>query len=493
MTLPATRVVTGKYTDPVTGEPLAGSVIFSPHPSIWTDKTGNQLMMTREVIELDDNGEFSQAVVRTDAPDVFPATGKLWRFTENIRDNSNSGRSRNPEPARTVYFEVEDGVGPVDITDLIPSIPGNIVPDAIAGGDLTGSYPDPQLRNSATARTNLGLGNDATGRANLGLGDVATRNVGVQVGHAADGIVAASVSTGVIHSSAPITQASATSVLIPLGLAQFADHDDSGGEQYLEVVEYGPITVTLDNPADPLTYFMVDRTGAIVQNAGVPTRAQRRNFAVLGRVVVLSGSIVSVQDSPILSAHPLTMLIDTLDALGSIRVSGIRASPIAGTLTFSLTEGGIFNPGANYQTDIHDPNVSTFTAKSPTPFRYVTQTSVVDVATRTAIDPLNYDVGGVVTPVPGGAGTSTIQRVHCFPTQNTFVQYGQNTFSSLAAALDALAVGESGGMPFVTHPDLIGGGVRTAFIVVTRAAVNLADTATARVTRATRLGDPGGV
>lgn len=481
MALPATRVLTGKYTDPVTGEPLAGSVILSPHPAVWTDKTGNQLMMTREVIELDDNGEFSQAVVRTDAPDVFPETGKLWRFTENIRDNSNSGRSRTPEPARTFYFEVEDGIGPLDITDALPTIPGNIVPDSIAGGDLTGNYPDPQLANTATARTNLGLG------------DVATRNVGVQVGHAADGIVAASVSTGVIHASGAITQASATSVLIPLGLAQFAEHDDSGGEQFLEVVEYGPITVELDSTVDPLTYFMVNRAGAIVQNAGVPTRAQRRNFAILGRVVVLGGSIVSVQDSPILSAHPLTMLTDTLDALGSIRVSGIRASPIAGTLTFSLTEGSIFNPGANYQNDIHDPNVSTFTAKSPTSFRYVTQTSVVDVAVRTAVDPANYDVGGVVTPVPGGAGTSTIQRMHCFPTQNTFVQYGQNTYSSLTAALDALAVGESGAMPFVTHPDLIGGGVRTAFIVVTRTSVDLADTATARLARATRLGDPGGV
>lgn len=492
MALPATRVLTGKYTDPVTGEPLAGSVILSPHPAVWTDVTGNQLMMTREVIELDNNGEFSQAVVRTDAPGVFPETGKLWRFTENIRDNSNSGRSRAPEPARTFYFEVEDGVGPLDITDALPTIPGNIVPDSVAGGDLTGNYPDPQLANTATARNNLGLGNNATGRSNLGLGDVATRNVGVQVGHAADGIVAASVSTGVIHSSGPITAASSTSVLIPLGLAQFAEHDESGGEQFLEVVEYGPITVELEDTTDPLTYFMIDRTGAVVQNAGVPTRAQRRQYAVLGRVVVLGGVIVSTQDSPLLSAHPLTFAIDMLSALGDIRVSGIRAEPVAGGLTFNLTSGFIFNPGANYQNDIHDPNVSPFNAQNPASFRYVTRNSVISTL-RTTIDPANYDVGGVVTPVPGGAGTTTIQRVHCFPTQNVFIQYGQNTFSSLSAALDALAVGESGGTPFVTHPDLAGGGVRTAFMVVTRTAVNLADTASARVTRATRLGDPGGL
>ena len=53
MALPATRVLIGKYTDPVTGEPLAGSVILSPFPAVWTDTAGNQLMLTSETIELD--------------------------------------------------------------------------------------------------------------------------------------------------------------------------------------------------------------------------------------------------------------------------------------------------------------------------------------------------------------------------------------------------------------------------------------------------------
>src|SRR3546814_9120618 len=106
----------------------------------------------------------------------------------------------------------------------------------------------------------------------------------------------------------------------------------------------------------------------------------------------------------------------TLDILGSfdgLRVSGLRITPVAGTLTFDIASGGIFNLGANNANNMDDPNVSTFNAQAPAQFRYVTQNSVVDVTPRTAIDPLNYDVGGTVTLVGGGAGTTTIQRVHC--------------------------------------------------------------------------------
>src|SRR3546814_2330413 len=82
----------------------------------------------------------------------------------------------------------------------------------------------------------------------------------------------------------------------------------------------------------------------------------------------------------------------TLDILGSfdgLRVSGLRITPVAGTLTFDIASGGIFNLGANNANNMDDPNVSTFNAQAPAQFRYVTQNSVVDVTPRTAIDPLN--------------------------------------------------------------------------------------------------------
>lgn len=375
-----------------------------------------------------------------------------------------------------------------------------------AGGTMTGDLvlaADPNAPLEATTKQYTDAGDAATlaaAQASAAAGDALkvskagdTMTGALLINH--DGFdvdvtreLSVAASTGIVYTTGPLTQAGPTSVNVPAGVASFTDH--TALAQNFTEVQYGPTVVTLDDPTDPLTYFMVNDAGAIVQNAGVPTRAQRRQFAVLGRAVVISSVIVSVQDSPALVTHPVSFTQDVVSAIGDIRVNGIRAAAIASSMTFSLTAGNIFNQGANYQFSTDDPNVSPFNAVSPTSFRYVTQNAVVP-AFRTTIDPTIYDVGGTVTAVPGSSSLTTIQRVHCFPTQNVFIQLGQNLYNNLAEALDALALGES--LPYTTHPDLTGGGVRTSFIVVERQTTDLASTITARVLRATRFGDPGGV
>lgn len=368
------------------------------------------------------------------------------------------------------------GTPPFEMTDLLVSDPDN--PGAIVSGVVTVDG-----RAGAVSLTDLYV--NSTGDTMTGM--LRMNYNGFDADVARD--LSAASSTGIAYTSGPITQASSTSISVPAGVAMFSHHDFDA--QSFTAVEYGPTTVTITDLSDPLTYFMVDDTGAIVQNEGVPTRTQRRSFAILGRAVVIAGSIASVQDSPVLSTHPMSFAFDMLNAIGDIRVDGIRAAAIASSLTFSLSAGSIFNPGANYQVDPDDPNVSPFNAVSPTAFRYVTQSGVVDTAPRTNVDPSIYDLGGTVTAIGGGVGSTTIQRIHCFPTQNVFIQLGQTVYSSLTAALDAIAIGDTPN--FVTHPDLRGGGVRTAFLVCQRNTTNLADTATARVLRATRFGDPGGL
>jgi hypothetical protein len=451
------------------GEPIAGAYvpISLSIPGYLSDGT----IVAPITVVTDVNGLWQADLVPND--DISPE-GTYYRVSESGVLSFISVPSGGTPPFEMTDLLVTTPENPGEVVSGVVSVDGRV--GAVSLSDL---YTTEAYADAGDALRVAKAGDTMTGALQMDYN-------GFELDVARDLSIASS--TGVAYTSGPITQASSTSVSIPAGVAVFSHHNFT--EQSFTAVEYGPATVTIDDLSDPLTYLMVSDTGAIVQNDGVPTRAQRRNFAILGRAVVIAGAIVSVQDSPILATHPLSFAFDMLNAIGDIRVDGIRAAAISSTLTFSLTAGNIFNPGANYQNDEDDPNVTTFNAVSPTSFRYVTQSGVVGTA-RTTIDPSIYDVGGVVTAVGGGAGSSTIQRVHCFPTQNVFIQLGQTVYSSLAAAVDALSVGDTPG--FTTHPDLRGGGVRTAFIVCTRTATNLADTAQARVLRATRFGDPGGL
>src|SRR5690606_21535231 len=113
MALPTERTVTGTYVNPVTGEPYDGTngenyVIFEPIPERWTDKGGNQILLGGGRVNLDVNGTFSETVVCTDAADVLPETGRLWRLRQFVGGTWSEG-----------VFEVPEGAGSLDITDII--------------------------------------------------------------------------------------------------------------------------------------------------------------------------------------------------------------------------------------------------------------------------------------------------------------------------------------------------------------------------------------
>ncbi|MFE0472423.1 right-handed parallel beta-helix repeat-containing protein [Streptomyces sp. NPDC058947] len=148
MPLPVERTVTGRYVNPVTGEPYDGRtgeqyVIFEPVPDRWTDQAGNQILLGGGRVNLDETGSFSEDVVCTDAEGVLPKDGRLWRLRQYI------GGAWS-----TQYLAVPMGDGPLDITDSLSvdlcgieyvPVPGPPGPAGPPGADGTpGGPPGPE-------------------------------------------------------------------------------------------------------------------------------------------------------------------------------------------------------------------------------------------------------------------------------------------------------------------------------------------------------------
>ncbi len=115
MALP-TRTVHQTYTNPATGEPAEGRVVLTPIPEVWTDADGEVIYPGGGTFVLDEDGAWSHALGRTDAPGVEPAVGRFWHYEERLK----GGLS-----ARERVFALPEGDGqPISISQLVEADPG---------------------------------------------------------------------------------------------------------------------------------------------------------------------------------------------------------------------------------------------------------------------------------------------------------------------------------------------------------------------------------
>lgn len=272
---------------------------------------------------------------------------------------------------------------------------------------------------------------------------------------------------------------------------------------YLAGTQAQPVVTRVKAPAQTValnaaallrtvTWFLMDATGAVLQQEFKPTNTDRRTYMVLGAIAQNGVTIYVDQTLPVILPQPANQLADLMDSLRPFSISGNAITPNGANLSINQSAGTMFSRAFNHFASgvlTSNPHVSSLSAQSPAQFRIITQTTSVFPATTTFIDPANYDVGGVVTPVGGGANTSTIQRVWLFPTntvpEQMVIQYGQSTYSSLAAALDRIGVGGH-----VINPVLPELGSLVAYIVVTRTATNLSDPAQALIVSAGKFATP---
>lgn len=250
------------------------------------------------------------------------------------------------------------------------------------------------------------------------------------------------------------------------------------------------LTVTLGAGVQ-LIFLLIDSTGAVVQQATAPTRVQYRTHLVLAAMARTGANIVEVNSLGGVTGQLQTQFMDLTRALG-----GFSSSPVDNfisangvNLMVDTTGGSVFFPSFNLYTDHQDPHVTALTPQTPATFNRMSATTILP-GTFTNIDVANYDPNGlgVITPVGGGANTSTIFRVYvargATPANQMFIQYGQTAHASLAAARDAIGTGT-----FVVNPAFIRQAL-VGWIVATRTATDLSDPAQALFVHAPKFAAP---
>lgn len=308
-------------------------------------------------------------------------------------------------------------------------------------------------------------------------------------------LAAATLSTGIIAGGdISVNAGSPSAVDIAPFTAYITDLSTDPFNPSIQRISF-PGVVGLEMDAGSLarsaTSWLMDADQNIIQQGTASTNEQRRTHVMIGVTAQVGGIIIVDQSLPVILQQPANQFSDLINALGPFVISGNRITPNGVNLQINQASGQLWANAFNHfagAVQTNDPHVSTTIAQTPASFRYTTRSSTVFGPLTTLVDVANYDVGGVVTPIPGGANTSTIHRVYIFPnntaTEQLVIQYGQTTYSSLANAVAAIGAGT-----FVQHP-LMSAAALLGYIAVTRTATDLSNVTQAVIVHAGKFATP---
>lgn len=244
-----------------------------------------------------------------------------------------------------------------------------------------------------------------------------------------------------------------------------------------------------------ITYWMMDSAQNLIQQATPPTPQQYRQFLVLGITVYDTnvGMILEAQTIPTILPQPANQFVDLTNALGPFSLLGNEVTPNGPNLMINKSAGTLFARAAGYVSGgviTDNPHIVVSPALPAATIRRILQTAGTPTPPPfTTIDPANYDVGGVLTPVPGGPSVSTVQRIYLFAADTASlriaIQYGQVVYATPAQAVAAIGAGTRfTPAPVTTIGALIG------YLAVTRTATDLSDPAQATFVYAGKFPTP---
>lgn len=243
-------------------------------------------------------------------------------------------------------------------------------------------------------------------------------------------------------------------------------------------------------PGFPVTWFLADNTGALIQQSTTPTPTQRRTHLPYGLTASVGGAIVVDQTLPVTPSQLGNQLVDLMDDLGPFGDFANQISANGANLTFNKAIGSILARGFSQVPTYQDPHNSVLVAQSPVQFRAITADPAFFGTLTSLLDVTNYDPtgSGVITPVGGSTNNSTNFRVWGFAnntaTEQILVQYGQRVYASLTAAIQGIGSGA-----FVPNPNTVGGAL-LGWISVRHTATDLSNPTQATFTKASKFATP---
>jgi hypothetical protein len=232
------------------------------------------------------------------------------------------------------------------------------------------------------------------------------------------------------------------------------------------------------------TWVYLTSGGTISQSNIELTEQQRRQNIFLGKLGHANKTnIINAFSQPDFVLSPLSQLRDMFQPIGFVN-GGIYASPNGANLSFNTSAGYLYGLGINFASDTLSPNSLYVSGASPCTFQYRTQTGGT-ASNTTFIDPLNYDLNGVVTSITGTKATN--QRIYLVQNGIFRVQYGQTEYNQLSAAIEGIGTEQ-----FNTFSNFTNNGILIGILSVLSTATNLSDTSKARFFFTSKFGETVG-
>lgn len=214
--------------------------------------------------------------------------------------------------------------------------------------------------------------------------------------------------------------------------------------------------------------------GTIVQQTSPFTNTQRRSIAQIG-VLVHSNhtSINAINDQAATIRAGVNQVGDLMAAIGALNLQGNIYSANGANLNINKSAGSIFKMGANFQTSHLDPHVVSLGAQTALTFRY-RMSNGAEGADTASINPNQYESApGVLTNIPILGNQWHVQRINIFQSGLTRIQYGQQLYGSLAAAIQGITTDS-----FNTEQNIAENGILRCYLVINRGLLGLLGSAT---------------